>query len=243
MVDDTASLPMPAPDTAGDEAGAPAVPRVLEFAMIKRIDPRLPNTWGHWWIELDGQESYGWWPTPCPMGWRGVLFGCGGTLNGIGTPNGGSATRDAYHGDDPDHCYHPTLVVAKSDEQVRADIRAFAHSYIGGFRWQWWWLREPGENCRTFQWAMFETVGLAEEPEYLHTRGSGCPFMYPFRRARWRAQDLATAAFAWLCRGRLAGRRPPRSSCPWRGTLADRPAARAEHGQLRSIDPADRLGV
>lgn len=177
------------------------VPRVLDWAVVKRIDPRLPNTWGHWWIEMDGRESYGWWPTPCPMGWRGALLGSGGVLNGIGTTDGGTATRDAYHGDEPDHWFHPTLIVVKSDDQVRAEIRAFAHSYVGGFRWQWWWLRQPAENCRTFQDAMFEAVGLFEEPGYLYSRGSGCPFMFPLRRVKWGILD-AIAGFVERTRSR-----------------------------------------
>ena len=172
--------------------------RVLTWAVVKRIDPRLPNTWGHWWIELGGAESYGWWPYPCPMGWKGAMLGSRGCLNGIGTPAGGTATRDAYHGEEPDHWFHPTLIVEKSDDQVRADIRAFAQSYVGGFRWQWWWLRDGAENCRTFQDQMFEAVGLFEEPEYLYTRGSGCPFMFPFRQLKWRTIDLAADTIAWL---------------------------------------------
>ncbi len=140
----------PSPATAAGDDGSD-VPRVLTSVVVKRIDPRLPNTWGHWWIEVDDEESYGWWPTPCPMGLRGAFFGTRGCLNGIGTGTGGTMTRDAYHGDEPDHWFHPTLVGAKTDEQVRADIRAFAQSYAGGFRWQWWWLRQSGENCRTFQ--------------------------------------------------------------------------------------------
>lgn len=171
-------------------------PRVLPYLLVKRIDPRLPNTWGHWWVEMDGEESYGWWPTPCPMGWRGAMLGSRGVLNGIGTTNSGTPTRDAYHGEEPDHWFHPTLVADKTDEQVRAEIRAFARSFRGGFRWQWWWLREPAENCRTFQQEMFETVGLFEEPQYLYTQGSGCPFMYPFRVTKWRVVDTVAAALA-----------------------------------------------
>ena len=180
---------------------APAtVPRVLGFVLVKRIDPRLPNTWGHWWIELNGEESYGWWPDPCPMGWRGALLGTGGVLNGIGTTDGASTTRDAYHGDEPDHWFHPTLLADKSDDEVCADIRAFAHSYRGGFRWQWWWLRQPGENCRTFQDELFDAVGLVEQPDHLYTRGPGCPFMYPFRRVKWRTIDTIADTVARLRR-------------------------------------------
>jgi hypothetical protein len=187
------------------------VPRVLTWAVVKRIDPQLLNTWGHWWIELDDKESYGWWPSPCPMGWKGAMLGSGGCLNGIDGDNGGTTTRDAYHGEEPDHWFHPTLVVSKSDDQVRAEIRAFAQSYVGGFRWQWWWLREPAENCRTFQDEMFRVVGLFEEVEYLYTRGSGCPFMYPFRVVKWRLLDAIADAVARLRRwspARLLRRSP-----------------------------------
>jgi hypothetical protein len=194
--DDAEAQSSSAPVVAGPKSEAGPVPRILTFAVVKRIDPRLPNTWGHWWIELDGEESYGWWPTPCPMGWRGALFGSRGVLNGMDTTNGGTAMRDAYHGDEPDHWFHPTLIVDKSDDQVRAEIRAFAHRYVGGFRWQWWWLRQPAENCRTFEDTMFEAVGLFEEPEYLYTRGSGCPFMYPFRQVKWRTIDIVASVAA-----------------------------------------------
>jgi hypothetical protein len=224
------------PLRAEPEAGDPApVPRVLTFAVVKRIDPRLPNTWGHWWIELDGEESYGWWPTPCPMGWRGAFFGSRGCLNGIGTTNGGSATRDAYHGDESDHWFHPTLVVEKSDEQVRADVRAFAHNYVGRFCWRWWWLRGPEQNCRTFQDEMFEAVGLLEEPEYLYSRGPGCPFMYPFRRVKWtiidrvglalaRARNLLPTGRRRHTGGTLGSDRDAEASAP----LLNEPKARAQ---------------
>ena len=220
--------------------GPPAdVPRVLEFAVVKRIDPRLPNTWGHWWIELDGEESYGWWPSPCPMGWRGAMLGSDGCLNGIGGDNDGTLRRDAYHGEEPDHWFHPTLVVPKTDEQLRAEIRAFAHSYRGGFRWQWWWLREPADNCRTFQDRMFQAVGLFEDPEYLYTRGSGCPFMYPFRRVKWRTLD-ALADVTARVRDRVP-RRPRRRA--QRGlaqaALTD-PKARAQARSRGTLVPTDR---
>lgn len=174
-----------------------AVPRTLTWAVVKRIDPRLWDTWGHWWIEF-GEESYGWWPDPCPMGWRAAMLGTGGVLNGWGTTTTGTRTRDAYHGEEPDHWFYPTLILDKSDEQVRAEIRAFAQSYAGGFRWQWWWLREGADNCRTFQDRLFEAVGLYEEPDYLYTRGSGCPFMFPLRRVKWGVIDALAGPLSRL---------------------------------------------
>lgn len=214
------------------------VPRVLEWALVKRIDPRLPNTWGHWWIELDDEESYGWWPEPCPMGWKGAMLGSRGCLNGIGTAAGGTPTRDAYHGEEPDHSFHPTLVADKTDERVREEIRAYAHRFVGGFRWQWWWLRDGAENCRTFQDGMFAEVGLFEEPEYLYTRGAGCPFMYPFRHARWRAVDALAAAAT-----QLRGWSPASRERCRRGELADgggSQPARAPEAGLPLSDPRGR---
>jgi len=213
-----------------------AVPRVLRWIVVKRIDPRLPNTWGHWWIELDGGESYGWWPAPCPMGWKGAMLGSRGCLNGIGTGNGGTPTRDAYHGEEPDHWFHPTLVVEKTDEEIRADIRAFAHRFVGGFRWQWWWLRDRAENCRTFQDDLFAYVGLYEEPEYLYTRGPGCPFMMLFRRVRWRVEDSFDAAVE-----RIRGSPPDRDALDSARRqaaklLLSRSRAETGDGQLASED-------
>ena len=219
----------PSPTGAGqpDADEVEPAPRVLTWAVVKRIDPRLLNTWGHWWIELSGEESYGWWPSPCPMGWRGALLGSRGCLNGIDGDNDGTLTRDAYHGEEPDHWFHPTLIADKSDDQVRAEIRAFAQSYVGGFRWQWWWLREPPENCRTFQDDMFAAVGLYEEPEYLYTRGSGCPFMYPFRRVKWAIIDGVAGSFARV-RSWLPGR--PRTQGGTTTHMHGSAVAGGEHG-------------
>lgn len=230
-----------APRPAGLDGEAESVPRVLTWAVVKRIDPRLPNTWGHWWIELDGEESYGWWPTPCPMRWKGAMLGSEGCLNGIGTANRGTATRDAYHGLEPDHSFHPTLIVDRSDDQVRAAIRAFAHGHRGGFCWRWPWLRQQECNCRTFQQGMFAAVGLLEEPEYLYTQGPGCPFMYPFRVVKWRVADAATDAVAWMRSGlpirRLRARRGAAAGLDER---ADAREGRPRAASLPLTDPRGR---
>jgi hypothetical protein len=60
------------------------VPRVLTFVTIKRNIPRFRDTYGHWWIEVDGLESYGWWADHCPLRIRAILFGSRGMLNGVG---------------------------------------------------------------------------------------------------------------------------------------------------------------
>ncbi|MGH9027629.1 MAG: hypothetical protein ACRDWD_16160 [Acidimicrobiia bacterium] len=153
----------------------PTVPRVLSYVSVKRINPRVGDTFGHWWIEVDGTESYGWWPDRCPIRLRDFLFGTHGTVNGLrGTCAGGTTTTDPRHLQPATHTFHPTLLVRKSDRRVRTDIRRFAQ----GFRGEWRWSTKPTSNdCRSFQLRLFQAVGLEEGPTHVHTRGRGCPFM------------------------------------------------------------------
>lgn len=190
------SCPVPpcAPgEVPGDDGTAG---RVLTFVTVKRINPRFRKTYGHWWVELDGAESYGWWPSRCPVGWRGLFLGLQGVLNGGGAVDGGTATRDPYHGECADHTFHPRLGRDRDDETVRREIRDFAAGYEDVWRWQWWWSSAPTRNCRSFQDDMFTHVGLVEGPENLYTRGPGCPFMFPMRKAGWALGDAAGAVRA-----------------------------------------------
>lgn len=161
----------------------------VPFLQVKRINPRFRRTYGHWWVEVDGVESYGWWPSRSPVGMRGLLFGLPGTLNAQGVLAEGTPTRDPYHGDEADHAFHPLLVADKDGDVLREQIRAFAAAYEDVWRWQWWWSSRPTRNCRSFQDDLFAAVGLVEHPRLLYTRGPGCPFMYPLRQARWRGED------------------------------------------------------
>jgi hypothetical protein len=152
----------------------PPVPRTLRFITVKRINPRVGDTFGHWWIELDRVESYGWWPARRPVGLRVFLFGTRGTLNGGRVfGDGRPSARDPHHLDNAHHEFHPKLLVRKSDRQVRADIRAFAETFESKWRWS---ARPTTRDCRQFQLALFEAVGL-DDGEHLHTRGRGCPFL------------------------------------------------------------------
>jgi hypothetical protein len=169
-------------------------PRTLLFVTVKRDNTSWREMYGHWWLEVDGDgaaeaASYGWWPAAVPLRVRDLLLGCPGVLNGmglLGRPGGWDV--DALHGDEPMHAFHPVLGVEKPDEQVRDEIRRFAHSYRGRWRWHVSARRASG-TCRAFQDELFAAVGLHEPREQLHTRGSGCPFLYQPRRVWWDLLD------------------------------------------------------
>lgn len=190
-------------EAPGTGLAPPSVPpRVLSFVTVKRINPRFRKTYGHWWLEVDGSESYGWWPARCPIGVRGLFIGLPGTLNGLGAVVGGTPTTDPYHLDFADHEFHPTLVVDKTDGEVREQIRTFAAGYADVWQWRWWWQDRPTRNCRTFQEDLFAAVGLIEGEENFYTRGPGCPFLYQIRRVGWLLSDVREAVATVLRRVR-----------------------------------------
>jgi hypothetical protein len=150
------------------DGGAPNVsggsPRPVEAKNIvmkrKDIDFGGDDKYGHWWTELNGNESYGWWPKyplgPLPgSAWK-TLTGVEGELNGQ-TTHGGTPTLDPHHGDPADEVFHPTIIDPSKPETTAIDeCRSFATSYSGEWRWTLGW----GQNCHTFQEQMMEKVGL-----------------------------------------------------------------------------------
>jgi hypothetical protein len=165
-------------------------PRTLLYVTVKRDNTSWRSLYGHWWLEVDGEESYGWWPAAVPLRARDLLCGTEGVLNGIGLLTlKGSWYRDPNHGQLATHSFHPVLHLVTPDAQVRRDIRSFAHGYRTRWRWHWSAARASG-TCRGFQDDLFAAVGLSDAEDQLHTRGSGCPFLYHFRRVGWWFADL-----------------------------------------------------
>ena len=156
----------------------PATPRVLEFVTVKRNVALAGRSYGHWWVEVDGAESYGWWPERAPLRTRDVLLGGPGILNGGGTIVDGVPARDPYHGLPGDYEFHPLLVRPGTDAEVRHALRSFAGAFQGGWRWS----TRPTMNCRLFQLALFDAVGLVDGTGNYRTRGAGCPALAPLRR-------------------------------------------------------------
>jgi hypothetical protein len=157
----------------------PPVPRALTYVTVKRTNPRVGDTFGHWWVEFDGVESYGWWPDRCPIRVRDFFFGTSGAVNGLGgSCTGGTAMTDPHHREPAQHAFHPTLVVRKSDRRVRRDLRAFAQAFTGEWRYS---TNPTSSDCRSFQLRLLSAADLEESTEHVHTRGTGCPFLALFR--------------------------------------------------------------
>jgi hypothetical protein len=157
---------------------------VAPFVTVKRSNPRVGDTLGHWWLELDGRESYGWWPARCPLPVRQWFRTVPGTLNGAsGASFVGCANRDLHHGESADHEFHPVRLTAMSDAAIRAAIRSYAAGYSGGWRARsvWPWSRRASRDCRTFQLELLAVAGLGESPTQLVTRGPGCPALVGLR--------------------------------------------------------------
>ena len=119
----------------------------------KDIDPFDDDKYGHWWIEIDDNESYGWWPKE-PVGLKGTLFGVEGGLNGQ-THFGGTRTLDPHHGDTSAgvnvfHVFGP-----QSKDAAVESIRDYANFYNG--KWSW----PAGQNCHSFQKKMLKDLGLS----------------------------------------------------------------------------------
>lgn len=167
--------PQPAPEPGPAPPGVPPGPRVLDFITINRnwistgkdpvpqsIGP-LKTDYGHWWTKIeDADESYGWWPDHCPVTEWETIAGTNGVLNGITDPNCNALQdpkKDPYHSNTPAFAFNPVLRGHKTDDMVKSEIRSFATSYSG----EWRWTFGLGQNCRSFQRQLMTKVGLEDQ--------------------------------------------------------------------------------
>ena len=132
--------------------------RIVKGVSMKRknIHLNVSDKYGHWWFEIDGTESYGWWPKG-HVGLKSTLGGTDGELNGQSS-FGGTATQDPHHGDASDEDFQPAVAGSdtRPDSEIKDCLRAFAKSYSGGWRWTF----GAGQNCHTFQEAAMEHCKL-----------------------------------------------------------------------------------
>lgn len=116
----------------------------------KNINKTGEDKYGHWWTEIGGNESYGWWPENT-VGFWGTIFGVPGELNGQTLSKGkGTPTRDPHHGHPADEVFNPKISLSeeckcKTCDEAANCIRNFANSYSGSWSWPF------GQNCHSFQ--------------------------------------------------------------------------------------------
>src|SRR5262249_24971962 len=143
-----------------------SAPRQLNFITIKMIGSGID----HWWIEIDGSESYGWWPVHQPTttdeaALNTGLLGVPGELNGVTEHSRASATRDPHHGEAATESFHPYLIEPsgrhRTDDQIREEIRRFARSFRGDYR------VIGGHNCHTFIQNLMRSVGLSRSADHM----------------------------------------------------------------------------
>lgn len=154
------------------ESGEPAalslrVKRIIQTVTVKRIHikdlykallgDKQGADYGHWWIDIDGTESYGWWPSVGVPGLH-ALMGVPGQLNGMLLAPG-SPTRDLHHDDDGDEEFNPVVINGDSAAVIKECIRTFAAGYSGGWSWPF------GQNCHSFQQELMEHCSLAEHDD------------------------------------------------------------------------------
>ena len=151
--------------------------QILKWKLLG-IPPTVPDLYGHWWIEIDIGESYGWWPDQ-RVDIKQTIIGVGGNLNGQ-IAFGGSSTKDPHHGDSGDNNFHPRvdfggfwglfqfrtikygsgkgkLCKCVTEEEIKDGIRDFAVSFTGG------WSFPRGPNCHTFVRDALENNCLEDE--------------------------------------------------------------------------------
>jgi hypothetical protein len=140
------------------------VARIALFLAIKRI--HIQGIWkaaggnkseleyGHWWIEIEGTTSYGWWPLQ-QVSIKGTFTGVEGALNRF--PKNPHPLRDPHHGDDDaKERFHPRVERGDSASAIKACIVGFATSYSGKWSWPW------GQNCHSFQEDLMEHCELTK---------------------------------------------------------------------------------
>ena len=130
--------------------------RKLDGWRVCRIDPVFSldpskREYGHWWIEVGPDESYGFWPEQPVGGLLETVLGVPGKVNrGSFSPN---ARRDLHHGEqssDGSLAEFDVLAPVGIDaDQLLEQVRDFANAFDA--RWAWPATRWTGENCHTFQ--------------------------------------------------------------------------------------------
>jgi hypothetical protein len=150
---------------SGTNAVAACPARQVTSVVMKRIPVMSGHFPGHWWFEINGDESYGWYPVsklPVTCALSGS-WASAGELNGV-TYHGGTATRDPHHGSEADVTFSPMTQDGdcRSDEEIQQCLRDYVSSYspVADASWRW-----PGRcNCHDLQLDAMQNCNLTGPP-------------------------------------------------------------------------------
>jgi hypothetical protein len=137
----------------------PADWRVCRIDPIFDLDP-AKREYGHWWIEVSRDESYGFWPREPLSGLLNTIFGVPGAVNSPSFTR--NPRRDPHHGDASStkgiEEYDVWVPNDVDEHKLLAEIRKFAD----GFHANWAWPATPftGENCHSFQEKLLRRFNL-----------------------------------------------------------------------------------
>ena len=141
--------------------GAPNSYEKLDGWRVCRIDPVFSEReYGHWWIEVGQDESYGFWPEKPVGGLLDMLLGVPGAVN---PPDfSPSPRRDLHHGEqssDGQLAEFDVWVPMSTDlTTLLPKVRDFAKQFVA--KWAWPATRWTGENCHTFQEKLLKRFNL-----------------------------------------------------------------------------------
>lgn len=114
--------------------------------------------YGHWWVMIDQDESYGWWPAQKLRGIPATIIGVPGVLNANSQDwteakekQRLSSEQDLHHYDETGlEEFHPVVDDDRSADQVIEEVREFVREYPKT-RWAFPALAKDAANCHTFQ--------------------------------------------------------------------------------------------
>lgn len=163
---------------------------------LRRRGEEDQDAFGHWWLELDYFESFGWWP-------KGGISKSAQAIRGVeGVMNDGEGQRDPHHGDYAPRTRLACLNTKDKEGSIQFGIgfsvkcKELKHKYPNSFegvvkncirsaakwfanhkppfRWKW-----PGEyNCHNFQLWLLDACCLRTGPRLTRKERRGYQFIF-----------------------------------------------------------------
>ncbi len=131
------------------------------------VDVGEADLYGHWWVEIDGKEAYGWWPDG-QVSFKKTIQGVDGILNW-------GDDQDPHLGDSGNEEFSPVIDAddPRTTDEIIACIRNFANSYAATHpKWSYPARGNMG-NCHTFQEDMIKHCNINRKGTVTHKDAKG----------------------------------------------------------------------